>query len=91
DERGARLDAALAAAKSRAEGDGKTAVVVGWDGVARGLLVLADTVKPSSGDAVRQFQRLGLTPVLLTGDNHTVAARIAAELGIASEITSAMP
>ncbi|BCP02396.1 heavy metal translocating P-type ATPase [Mycobacterium intracellulare] len=91
DERGARLDAALAAAKSRAEGDGKTAVVVGWDGAARGLLVLADTVKPSSGDAVRQFQRLGLTPVLLTGDNHTVAVRIAAELGIAEVIAEAMP
>ncbi|BCP39834.1 hypothetical protein MINTMi198_52040 [Mycobacterium intracellulare M.i.198] len=53
--------------------------------------MLADTVKPSSGDAVRQFQRLGLTPVLLTGDNHTVAVRIAAELGIAEVIAEAMP
>lgn len=90
-ERGVRLDAALAAAKARAEGDGKTAVVVGWDGGARGLLVVADTVKPSSGEAVRQFHRLGLTPVLLTGDNHAVAARIADELGITQVIAEAMP
>lgn len=90
-ERGMRLDAALSAAKARAEGEGKTAVLVGWDGVARGVLVVADTVKPSSAEAVRQFTRLGLTPVLLTGDNAGVAARVAAELGIAKVIADATP
>jgi P-type Cu+ transporter len=88
---GIRLDATLSAAKARAESEGKTAVAVGWDGLARGVLVVADTVKPSSAEAVRQFTGLGLTPVLLTGDNATVAARIADELGIARVIADAMP
>ncbi|MBZ4576391.1 HAD-IC family P-type ATPase, partial [Mycobacterium avium] len=51
----------------------------------------ADTVKPSSATAVRQFTRLGLTPILLTGDNHTVARRIAGELGIGEVISGALP
>lgn len=90
-ERGMRLDAALSDAIARAEREGKTVVAVGWDGLARGILVVTDTVKPSSGEAVRQFRRLGLTPVLLTGDNDTVAARIAGELDIAQVISGAMP
>ncbi|ORA85601.1 heavy metal translocating P-type ATPase [Mycobacterium malmoense] len=85
------LDAELSAAKARAEGDGKTAVVAGWDGRARGILVVADTVKPTSAEAVRQFKRLGLAPVLLTGDNATVARRIADEVGIAQVIAGVMP
>jgi Cu+-exporting ATPase len=90
-ERGLRLDTALAAARARAEGDGKTAVTVGWDGLARGVLVVADTVKASSAEAVRRFTQLGLTPVLLTGDNTTVAARIAGELGITQVLAEATP
>lgn len=90
-EYGIRLDATLSAAKTRAESEGKTAVAVGWDGLAQGILVVADTVKPSSAEAVRQFTRLGLTPVLLTGDNTTVAAHIAGELGIAHVIADATP
>ncbi len=88
---GMLLDATLSAAKARAEGEGKTAVAVGWDGLARGILVVADTVKPSSAGAVRQFTGLGLTPVLLTGDNAGVAGRIADELGIAQVIADATP
>lgn len=88
---GIRLDAALSEAKTRAEGEGKTAVAVGWDGLAHGILVVADTVKPSSAEAMRQFSRLGLIPVLLTGDNATVAAHIADELGIARVIADATP
>ncbi|GAB1816669.1 heavy metal translocating P-type ATPase [Mycobacterium sp. MUNTM1] len=88
---GIRLDPILSAAKNHAEREGKTAVAVGWDGVARGILVVADTVKPSSAVAVRQFTRLGLTPVLLTGDNATVAARIADQLGIEQVIADATP
>ncbi|OBJ21891.1 heavy metal translocating P-type ATPase [Mycobacterium colombiense] len=90
-EYGIRLDATLSAAKTRAESEGKTAVAVGWDGLAQGILVVADTVKPSSAEAVRQFTGLGLTPVLLTGDNTTVAAHIAGELGIAQVIADATP
>jgi P-type Cu+ transporter len=85
------LDASLSAAKARAESEGKTAVVVGWDGSARGILVTADTVKPTSAEAVRQFNRLGLTPVLLTGDNRTVANRIAEEVGITQVIAEVLP
>jgi P-type Cu+ transporter len=86
-----RMDPSLVAAKARAEGDGKTAVVVGWDGSARGILVTADTVKPTSAEAIRQFSRLGLRPVLLTGDNRTVANRIAGEVGIAEVIAEVLP
>ncbi|OBH62845.1 cation-translocating P-type ATPase [Mycobacterium sp. E2479] len=88
---GMPLDASLSAAKARAESEGKTAVTVGWDGLTRGILVIADTFKPSSAEAVRRFTGLGLTPVLLTGDNATVAARIAGELGIAQVIADATP
>ncbi|MEE2854061.1 MAG: heavy metal translocating P-type ATPase [Actinomycetota bacterium] len=84
-------DPALSGAKARAESEGKTAVAVGWDGRVRGILVVADTVKPSSAEAVRQFAGLGLTPVLLTGDNATVATGIAGELGIARVIADATP
>lgn len=90
-ESGMSLDATLSAAKARAESEGKTAVAVGWEGLARGILVVADTVKPSSAEAVRQFTGLGLTPVLLTGDNGTAAAHIAGELGIARIIADATP
>ena len=85
------LSPALAEAKAEAEREGKTAVAVGWDGEARGVLVVADTVKPTSAEAVAQFKALGLTPVLLTGDNTTVAERIAAEVGIDEVIAEVMP
>jgi P-type Cu+ transporter len=85
------LDTALSAAKAHAEGQGKTAVAVGWDGHARGILVVADTVKSTSAEAVRQFKRLGLTPVLLTGDHRTAADYIADELGITHVIADTMP
>ncbi len=90
-DRGQRLDAGLSAAKARAESEGKTAVAVGWDGRARGVLVIADTVKPTSAEAVRQFKGLGLTPVLLTGDNPTVAHRIADEVGIEQVVSDTKP
>ncbi len=81
----------LADAKARAEEQGGTAVVVGWDRQARGILVVADAVKPTSAEAIRQLRALGLTPVLLTGDNATVARRIAAEVGIDEVIAEVMP
>ncbi|HCM50524.1 MAG TPA: heavy metal translocating P-type ATPase, partial [Microbacterium sp.] len=64
-----RLSAEVAAAKAQAESEGKTVVAVGWDGAARGILIVADTVKPTSKEAIAQLKALGLTPVLLTGDN----------------------
>ncbi|MCC9306307.1 heavy metal translocating P-type ATPase [Kitasatospora sp. RB6PN24] len=76
------LDAGLAAAKAEAEAAGRTAVAVGWDGAARAVLVVADTVKPTSAQAVRELRELGLRPVLLTGDHRAAAEAVAAEVGI---------
>jgi Cu+-exporting ATPase len=75
----------LADAKAAAEAKGQTCVAVGWDGQARALLVVADTVKPTSAAAVTQLRRLGLTPVLLTGDNAAAARAVAREVGIAED------
>ncbi len=72
----------LQAAMRDAEQQGRTAVAVGWDGHARGVLVVSDVVKPTSAEAIAQFTELGLTPVLLTGDNEAVARSVAAEVGI---------
>ncbi len=66
-------------------------LVVGWDGEARAELVVEDTVKPSSAEAIRELQRLGLTPVLLTGDAEETARRIAGEVGIERVIAEALP
>ncbi|GAA1925342.1 heavy metal translocating P-type ATPase [Nocardioides marmoribigeumensis] len=85
------LDADLARAKARAEAQGRTAVAVGWDGAARGVLVVADQVKPTSREAIAQLRSLGLTPVLLTGDHRTVAEQIAAEVGITEVIAEVLP
>ena len=85
------LSPAVAAAKAEAEEQGKTVVAIGWDGIARGILVVADTVKPTSAEAVAAMKALGLTPVLLTGDNEAVARQIAAEVGIAEVIAEVLP
>ena len=80
-----------AAAKARAEGEGKTVVAIGWDGQARGILIVADTVKPTSAEAILQLKAIGLTPVLLTGDNEAVAQQIATEVGIEQVIAEVLP
>ncbi|WP_030529342.1 heavy metal translocating P-type ATPase [Phycicoccus jejuensis] len=85
------LSPALLQAKARAESEGKTVVAVGWDGQARALLVVADTVKPTSDLAVRELQAMGLTPVLLTGDNEAAARHIAAQVGIEQVIAEVLP
>ncbi|MFN8199868.1 MAG: heavy metal translocating P-type ATPase [Nakamurella multipartita] len=76
------LDAELDRARRDAESAGRTVIAVGWDGVARGLLVVADTVKPTSAQAIAELRGLGLRPVLLTGDNAAAARAVAAEVGI---------
>jgi len=76
------LPTVLQSAMAAAESAGKTAVAVGWDGQARGVLVVADAVKPTSAQAISQLRQLGLTPVLLTGDNAAVAQSVAAQVGI---------
>ncbi|MEW1843976.1 heavy metal translocating P-type ATPase [Nonomuraea angiospora] len=74
-----------------AQAAGRTAVAVGWDGQARAVLVVADVVKPTSKEAIERFRSLGLTPVLLTGDNEAVARTVAAEVGIDEVIAEVLP
>ena len=68
--------------QEQAEGAGQTVVAVAWDGELHGLLALADTLKPTSQEAISELKQLGLTPVLLTGDNERAARSIAEEVGI---------
>jgi len=83
--RAVSLPPALEAAKSAAESAGRTAVGVAWDGEARAVLVVADTVKETSAEAVSILRRLGLRPVLLTGDNQRAAKAVAAQVGIGED------
>jgi Cu+-exporting ATPase len=86
-----RIPAALAARADAAEASGQTAVYVGWDGRARGVLVVADTVKPTSAEAIASLRGLGLRPVLLTGDNARAARAVAAQVGIDEVIAEVLP
>ncbi|MFJ9717487.1 heavy metal translocating P-type ATPase [Streptomyces sp. NPDC101213] len=81
----------LADAKAAAEAEGRTAVAVAWDGEARGVLTVADAVKETSAAAVAELRRLGLTPVLLTGDNRLVAESVARSVGIDEVIAEVLP
>ncbi|MFF3303028.1 heavy metal translocating P-type ATPase [Streptomyces sp. NPDC001741] len=78
-------------AKDRAEKAGRTVIAVAWDGEARALIEVADAVKETSAEAVRRLRGLGLTPILLTGDNRAVAASVAAEVGIDEVVAEVMP
>ncbi|QYC37727.1 Copper-exporting P-type ATPase A [Nonomuraea coxensis DSM 45129] len=85
------LPADLAGKLEEEQAKGRTVVAVGWDGKARALLVVADVVKPTSKEAVAQLRALGLTPVLLTGDNEAVATTVAHEVGIDEVIADVLP
>jgi P-type Cu+ transporter len=85
------LDGALAAHLAAAQSEGRTAVAVAWDGAARAVLVVADTVKPTSAEAIAHLRALGLTPVLLTGDNEAAARAVAAEVGIEEVVADVLP
>ena len=85
------LPADLVEAMSDAEHDGRTAVAVGWDGRARGVLVVADAIKPTSKQAVEELRALGLMPVMLTGDNQAAAKKIAADVGIEQVVAGVLP
>jgi Cu+-exporting ATPase len=77
-----RLDGALREAKDVAEAAGRTTVLVGWDNAVRGLIVVGDTVKPTSATAIAELRALGLRPILLTGDNQRAATAVANAVGI---------
>jgi Cu+-exporting ATPase len=89
--RGLALSSELDAAQESAQADGSTPIVVAWDGRVRGIAVVADAVKATSADAVARLRGLGLTPVLLTGDNAAAAARVAAQVGIDQVIADVLP
>jgi len=86
-----RLPDNLLQAMRDAEDEGKTAVAVSWDGKARGVLVVADAVKSTSAEAIRHLRALGLTPIMLTGDNEAAAHTIAREVGIDRVIAEVLP
>jgi Cu+-exporting ATPase len=86
-----RVPERLEAARGAAEQQGRTAVLAAWDGEVRALLVVADTIKPTSAEAVASLKALGLRPVLLTGDNEATARAVAATVGIDEVIAEVMP
>jgi P-type Cu+ transporter len=88
---GLELPAKLGAALQRAQEQGQTAIAAAWDGSARAILVVADTVKPTSAAAVTDLKQLGLRPVLLTGDNAQTARAVAAAVGIDDVIAEVLP
>ncbi|MFI7136275.1 heavy metal translocating P-type ATPase [Streptomyces massasporeus] len=85
------VPAELARARDEAERAGHTAVLAGWDGTAQAVLAVADAVKETSAEAVRELRALGLTPVLLTGDNRAVAETVAAAVGIEKVVAEVLP
>jgi Cu+-exporting ATPase len=83
----AELDAALRDAQAH----GRTAVMVAWDSAVRAVIAVADTVKPTSAEAIASLRGLGLRPILLTGDNETTARAVADEVGIDEVIADVLP
>ena len=81
----------LRGAADEAAARGFTVVAVGWAGAVRGLITVADTARPSSAQSIAEFTRLGLRPVLLTGDRQATADTVAAQVGITSVIAEVYP
>jgi Cu+-exporting ATPase len=88
---GLHVDGELVRARDDAQAAGRTPVFVGWDGRLRAMFVVADSVKPTSAEAVVSFRQLGLTPVLLTGDNERAARAVAGQVGIEQVIAEVLP
>ena len=88
---GLELPDRLVPIRDEAQTDGRTVVAVAWDGAVRGLLVVGDRIKPTSPDAIRELRRLGLEPVLLTGDNEPTARSVATTVGIARVLANVLP
>ncbi|MFB7294771.1 heavy metal translocating P-type ATPase [Streptomyces rubiginosohelvolus] len=88
---GISLPPTLSRALEEDEAHGRTAVVVAWDGEARGVFGVADAVKESSAAAVAELRALGLEPILLTGDNRAVAEAVALEVGIDTVHAEVLP
>jgi len=85
------VPAVLAGRAAEAEAAGQTAVFAGWDGQVRGVLIVADTIKPTSAEAIRTLRGMGLRPMLLTGDNERAARAVADAVGIDEVIAGVLP
>jgi Cu+-exporting ATPase len=83
--------AGIEEARVRAESEGRTAVVAAWDGEVRALIEVADTIRPTSADAIARLRELGLRPILLTGDNRRAAESMAARAGIGEVVAEVLP
>ncbi len=80
-DRGVNLDASQAE-QERLQSEGKTAMIVAIDGSAAGVIAVADTVKPTSLEAIRSLHQMGLRVVMLTGDNRRTALAIGHQVGL---------
>jgi len=81
----------VAAAAEALEADGKTAVLAGWGGEARGVIAVADTVKSNAAAVVAELRGMGIGSVMITGDNRATAAAIAAQVGIDQVAAEVLP
>ena len=81
----------LRAAFDEAQHRGQTPIAVGWDGAARGVVVVSDEVKPTSREAIARLRSLGLRPIMLTGDNEPAARFVAAQVGVDEVIAGVLP
>jgi len=88
---GLHLSGPLEEARRAAEAAGRTAIAAAWDGELRAVIVVADTPKDTSPEAIRRLKALGLRPVLLTGDNRSTAEAVAAQVGIDEVVAEVMP
>jgi P-type Cu+ transporter len=91
EEEGLRVAGELREAYAAEQAQGRTAVMVGWGAEARGVIAVADAVKPTSAQAVHDLRWLDLRPVLLTGDHDATARQVAAEVGIDDVIADVLP
>lgn len=85
------VPAGLRAAAEAAEAEGRTPVWFAADGRIRAVIIVSDTIKDTAAEAIDQFRALGLTPVLLTGDNRGAAEAVAAQLGIEQVVAEVLP
>jgi Cu+-exporting ATPase len=90
-ERGIETPVALAAQAEQLAGAGNTVVAVAWDGAARGLVAVADAIRPTSAEAIAELKGLGLKPALLTGDNERTAAAVAEQVGVERVLANVLP